>query len=193
MLIVEACEPESDMGVAEMERAASIETGKPSQVVRKVVVFRVADQTYGISLDAVLEILPMAALTRPPGLPSVLCGFLNLGGTAVPVVNLAGLFDLAASAPGMYTPLLLLRCAGQTLALLADSVQGIASIDRSATLPLQENVCFNDCAEGLVTAGETNIVLLSCQRLLHEEERRRIGELTAIEQTRLAGFQEDPS
>ncbi len=181
------------MGVTETERAVHSTTGEPLRAVRKVVVFRIADQAYGISLDAVLEILPMATLTRPPGLPSVLSGFLNLSGTAVPVVSLARLFALAASAPGMYTPLLLVRCAGQTLALLVDAVQGIASVDESATLPLQENFCFNDCAEGVVTVGETNVVLLSYERLVCEQEDRRISELTAIEQSRLASFREEQS
>ncbi|HEX4144308.1 MAG TPA: chemotaxis protein CheW [Pirellulales bacterium] len=181
------------MGVAETERNTRGESDARSRAAEKVIIFHLADQAYAIPLDAVLEILPMARLAHPPGLPAVLAGFLNLGGTAVPVVKLARLFGLAEQAPGLYTPLLVVRLDGQTLALLVDAVDGIAPIDESTTLTLRENLCFNDCAESLATVGDTNVILLSNQRLFHEQEQRRIGELVAIEQSRLASFQEEQS
>jgi purine-binding chemotaxis protein CheW len=190
-MIDQLFEREPNMGGAKREQGIRAETGSVARTVRKFVVFRVADQAYGIPLDAVQEILAMAKLTRPAGLPPVLSGFLNLGGVAVPVVGLARLFGLAAREAGLYTPLLIVRCAVQRLALLVDSVMGITPIDTSSAVPVGANVCFNDCAEGLVTAAETNVILLSYERLLREQELRRISELTAIEQSRLASFEEE--
>ena len=181
------------MGVAEVERGTGSELDARFRGIQKVVVFYLADQAYAIPLDAVLEILPMATLAQPPGLPAVLAGFLNLGGVAIPVVKLARLFGLADQAPGLYTPLLVVRFDGQTLALLVDAVEGIAPIDESTALALRENLCFNNCAESLATVGDTNVILLSYQRLFHEQEQRRISELVAIEQSRLASFQEGQS
>jgi purine-binding chemotaxis protein CheW len=184
---------ESDMGVVGVERPMGSESDTRSQTVRKVVIFHLADQAYAIPLAMVLEILPMALLAQPPGLPPLLAGFLNLRGAAVPVVRLTRLFGLADQAPGLYTPLLIVRCGDNSLALLVDAVKAVAQIEESASLPLRENFCFNDCAERLVIFGGTNIVLLSCQRLLREQEQRRINELTAIEQARLVSFEEQPS
>lgn len=181
------------MGVVEGEPSQGGATSTQLRSVRKVVIFFVADQAYGIPLDAVLEILPMATLSRPPGLPGVVAGFLNLEGVAIPVVCLARLFGLAEGERGLYTPLVIMRSGEQTLALLVDTVQEIITVDESATLRLRENFCFNACALGLATVGETNVVLLSCERLLSEQELRRINELTAIERSRLSSFQEEPS
>src|SRR4051812_6590060 len=78
---------------------------RPSiQVPRRLVVFHLAGQAYALELGAVQEIVLMAALSRPPGLPSMLEGFLNLAGTAIPVVRLDRLFRLPEQMPGMFTP-----------------------------------------------------------------------------------------
>jgi purine-binding chemotaxis protein CheW len=150
------------------------------------VAFRLAEQVYGLPVDFVREILPLAWLSQPPGMPAVLAGFLNLRGVAVPVVRLACLLGLTEQPPGLYTPLIHVWCHDTSVALLVDAVLGVLPLDESAIVPLQQNRCFNNCAVGLATSGQTNIVLLSQDRLLREEERIRLGELAAIEQTRLA-------
>jgi purine-binding chemotaxis protein CheW len=158
-----------------------------------LVVFQVADQSYGLPLHVVREILPLAMLSQPPGLPPVLAGFLNLGGVAVPVVRLARLFGLAEQPPGLYTPLIHVHCDDAPLALLVDAVHGITPINESAIVPLHQDLCFNNCAVGLTAVGQLNLILLSAERLLCEEERRRVRELAAIEQARLGGFVESAS
>ena len=153
---------------------------------RKVLIFQLDTQDYGISLDLVLEILPMALLSRPPGLPRVLAGFLDLGGAAVPVLRLAELFGVPERATGLYSPLVVMRLGEQTAALLVEAVEGIATVDETTITPFFEN----DCATGLVTIGKANVILLSSEQLLRCQEERCLRELTAIEQSRLAGFQE---
>lgn len=158
---------------------------------RKVLVFQLGGQAYGIAVDAVREILPMPLLAHAPGLPPVLAGFVNLGGVAVPVVSLARLFGVVQQNPGRYTPLVILHCRGLALALLVDAVQGVVRVHAEAVVPLSDTLCLNSCAEGLATAGETSFVLLNTDRLLREQEQRRIDELAAIEQTRLDELVED--
>lgn len=157
---------------------------------RRAVVFQLASQTYALPIAAVSEIVPLAALSQPPGMPPVLAGFLNLGGVAAPVVRLARLLNVPEQPAGLYTPLIILRSAGSPLALLVDAVMAIETIDEHAIVPVSESCCFNDCAEGLVTLGKSRVVLLSEHRLLHRQEERRIAELAAIEQARLAELQE---
>ena len=54
----------------------------------------------------------MATLFAPPGLPAGLAGFLDLRGTAVPIVRLDRLFDLPELRPGLHTPMIVLRGGG---------------------------------------------------------------------------------
>src|SRR4029077_2630145 len=73
-----------------------------------LLVFHLAGQAYGLPLRSVQEVVPMTVLSRPPTLPVVLAGFLNLGGSAVPVLHLNRLLGVADFAVGLHTPLLVL-------------------------------------------------------------------------------------
>lgn len=121
----------------------------------------------------------MALLAEPPGLPSLLEGFLNLRGAAVPVLRLGRLFGLPAPEAGLHSHLLVLRSAPHPLALLVDSASEIASLPADAFLPVREGNCFNECAAAEVTAGGRVVHLLAADRLLLEKERRCVSELQA--------------
>lgn len=153
-------------------------------VVRDLLVFQLGQQRCGLPVEKVQEIVPMAALVCPPGLPSLLEGFLNLRGTAVPVVRLDRLFRLPPWSPGLYTPLVVVRGGAHPMALLAGRVDSVVRAPESAWLPVEAEHCFNDCteAEVLLEPDGEPIHLLSCERLLLEQERRRIAELQATAQ-----------
>jgi purine-binding chemotaxis protein CheW len=160
---------------------------------RRLVSFALGDQAYALPLAAVQEILPMAQLTRPPGLPSVLEGFLNLRGRAAAVINLSRLFGLPATPVGLYTPLLILRDLDFPLALLVDRVTGLTSISEDSIARLGENYTSNDCAEGVTMTDESVLVMLSVDRILFGRERSCLAELQATEQARVDALQETAS
>jgi purine-binding chemotaxis protein CheW len=152
---------------------------------RAVLVFHLAGQGYALPLQDLQEVVPMAELSRPPGMPSALAGFLNLGGTAVPVLRLARLFGLQEATPGVYMPLLVLRTEALRLALVVDRVSRIASVPAEGILPVPAQASFNDCAAGVVTLDGHVIVLLSAERLLLDKEQQCLAELQDAEQARL--------
>ena len=148
-------------------------------------VFRLPGADCALPMAALREIVPMASLSRPPGLPSLLEGFLNLGGTAVPVVRLDRLLDLPELALGLYTPLLVLRTSEDRVALLVESVRGIVAVSSDDIRAGYDGGSFNDCVEGEITVGDRVVHLLSLERLLLEKERQCLAELQAVEQDRL--------
>lgn len=144
---------------------------------RDVLVFRVAGGACALPLEAVEELVPYAELSRPPGLPSVVDGFLNLGGTAVAVLRLDRLFDLPAGRAGLSSLLIILR-AEPPAALLADSATQILSPPKNAFAPIGERT-FNNCAEAEIHIRGEVIHLLNPERVLLEKERSAIAELQA--------------
>ncbi|OGG54320.1 MAG: hypothetical protein A3F84_14840 [Candidatus Handelsmanbacteria bacterium RIFCSPLOWO2_12_FULL_64_10] len=158
----------------------------PAQTQRTLMVFTLAGQSCAIPLKSVREVVPMAQLARPPGLPALLEGFLNLRGEAVPVVRLRRLFGLPEASPGLYTPMVVLKGREGPLALLVDEVSGVLSASEEAGLPVQEGHAFNDCVEAEVVLDGRAVHLLSTDRLLLEQERRRIAELQVVAQRRLS-------
>src|SRR5271154_4395958 len=87
-------------------------------------------------LEAVREVVPMARLSAPPGLPSGLAGFLNLRGTAIPIIRLDLLFDLPEQQPGLHTPMIVLHGVRCPIGILANSVGGIVRVASAELLEL---------------------------------------------------------
>src|ERR1700729_1351062 len=99
--------------------------GDPQERAENLLVFHSSGLDCAFPLEAVREIVPMAALSSPPGLPSGLLGFLDLRGTAIPIVRLDRLFDLPEQKPGLHTPMIVLRGILGPIGVLVESVRGI--------------------------------------------------------------------
>src|SRR6185503_10426760 len=104
--------------------------------------FELAGEKFAIRLEAISEIVAMAALSRPPSISSVLDGFLNLGGTALPVLRTATLLGLADEGPQLHTPLLVVRQESRLVVLRVSRVLGLVSVE-GAIAPLEAADSFN--------------------------------------------------
>src|ERR1700694_4086610 len=74
-------------------------------------------------LEAVLEIVPIAQLSIPPGMPSMLAGFLDRSGTAIPILLLDRLFNLPEQPRALHTPLIILRGVDNPIGFLVGAVR----------------------------------------------------------------------
>src|ERR1700680_324219 len=113
--------------------------GNPKEYTQNLLMFHSSGLDCAFPLEAVREIVPMAALSSPPGLPSGLAGFLDLRGTAIPVVRLDRLFDLREQEPGLHTPMIILRGVLGPIGILAESVRGIVPAASEGLLGIPED------------------------------------------------------
>jgi len=149
------------------------------------VVFAVADLTCALAREEVRRILPLPALDRPPGAPSLLEGILDLAGVAVAVLRLDRLFGLPDSPPDPYQHLVLLTEAEPPLALLVDRVVDVVRLPQAGWIELDEAETFNGCVTGRLTLGERSVSLVDVRRLLILRERQLLAEFQAMQQRRL--------
>jgi purine-binding chemotaxis protein CheW len=153
-------------------------------------VFHLATQAVALRLENIQQIVPMAQLARPPGLPLLLEGILNMSGSAVPVLRLDRLFQLPLQQLGLYSALIIVNLIPDgRIALLADRVSEILAIPEGALLPISEKDSFNGCAEAMVSVGGQMIYLLSPQRLLVEKDRETLSQFQAMAQRRLQDWE----
>lgn len=146
--------------------------------------FRLGGELCALPMGSVRVILHMAATARPPGLPSILEGFLDLAGTAVPVLRTARLYGLPGRDPGLYTPLLILHGEAHPVALLVDEVSGTLVTGRDHLHAVKDGQVLNGCVEAELEAAGKSVHLLCPQRILLDEERQRLIELQAMAQKR---------
>jgi purine-binding chemotaxis protein CheW len=168
-------------------RAGSVPAGRKKAAT--LLLFSLGEQLYGLPLRTVQEIVPMALLAQPPGLPPLLAGFLNLAGTLVPVLRLDRLFEVPPLTPGKYTPLLIVRRPDHPLALMVEKVQRILAVPEEAIVPVREHQSFNDCVVGLATVDERVLLVLSVERILLDKEQQCLADWQDREQARLRAIE----
>jgi purine-binding chemotaxis protein CheW len=126
----------------------------------------------------------MARLSVPPGLPSGLAGFLDLRGTAVPIVRLDRLFNLPEQQPGLHTPMIVLRGVLGPVGILVNSVRGIVQSPSALFLDLPEERTFQGCSAGAIQLDGDLIHVLSPDALLQANEIRMLADYAAMSQAR---------
>ena len=141
-------------------------------------------------LESVREIVPMATLSAPPGLPSGLAGFLDLRGIAIPIVRLDRLFDLPEQQPGLHTPMIVLGGASGPIGILVGSVRGIAPASASRFLDIPEDGTFRGCVKAVLQLDGDRIHVLSPAALLEAGERRSLADYSAMSQARRLQLEE---
>jgi purine-binding chemotaxis protein CheW len=152
---------------------------------QNLLIFPSSGMDCAFPLEAVREIVPMATLAAPPGLPSGLAGFLNLRGTAIPIVRLDRLFSLAEQPPGLHTPMIVLRGVGGPIGILVGSVRGILQAPSERLLALPLDGTFQGCATAVLQIDGEPVHLLSPAALLGASEDRLLAEYGAMSQARL--------
>ena len=151
-----------------------------------LVQFQISDALFALYLENIRELIHMAELIVPPGLPSFINGFVNIDGMAIPVVSLAVLMGLPVPGIALYTPLVITHMKPTGVAFIVDKVLSIENIKNNCLYPLDDNMIFNQCVSksGQNSHGDT-FHLLSLERILVAQEKKTIMEFQATEQKRL--------
>jgi purine-binding chemotaxis protein CheW len=96
--------------------------------MQTLLVARISGRAYGLPLDAVERILPMAWLTSLPERTGSLAGFLNLHGSVLPVVDPRARLGLAAPSLDADQRLVLMAAA-QRFLIWVDGIEEIVQVD----------------------------------------------------------------
>lgn len=162
-----------------------IAMGNANGRTQNLLIFHSSELDCAFPLEAVREIVPMARLSCPPGLPSGLAGFLDLRGTAVPIVRLDRLFNLTEQLPGLHTPMIVLHGLRGPVGILADSVRGIVRVPSERLLDMAEDGTFQGCATAVVELDGDLVHVLSPSALLEANEVGLIADYSAMCEERL--------
>lgn len=156
-----------------------------------LVVFRVGSDSFAVPVDAVAEVVPIAWLARPPHMPSIVHGVLNLGGTAVPVLRSDRLLGLADLRFGLDATILVMKTSAphdkaSPLGLLVGRVDGVRPAAAFQVMPLADQQSFQGCLAAELDGPGGIVHLIDWEKILLEEERLRVGEFQRRTQDRLA-------
>ena len=148
----------------------------------QVVGFRIGNETYGVRIGSVREIVRVPEITSVPSAPDTLEGVINLRGKIIPVMDLRKRFGHTDVKPDKKNRILVVELENKLLGLIVNSASEVLKIPPSEIEAPSSVLAEGD--SGYVTgvgklAGRL-IILLDINKLLHRPEFKRLEEAADI-------------
>ncbi|MFN3919284.1 MAG: chemotaxis protein CheW [Methylohalobius sp.] len=141
------------------------------------VTFRLGNETYGINVMQVQEVLRVSEIAPVPGAPDYVIGIINLRGNVVTVVDTRRRFGLPPKEPDSASRIVIVEAAGQVIGILVDSVAEVVEF-RSTEIEAAPNVGHEDSAryiQGVTSRDGKLLILVDLNKFLSEEETAEMG------------------
>ena len=96
-----------------------------SAAVGQYLTFCLKDETYGVPIGLVREIIGVAKITPVPNMPPFVNGVINLRGKIIPVVDLSKKFNMGAAEVGRSTCIIVVDVDGLAMGVMVDTVSEV--------------------------------------------------------------------
>jgi purine-binding chemotaxis protein CheW len=144
------------------------------------VTFLINNETYGIEVLRVKEIVGMTTITTVPNSEKYLKGVINLRGIVVPVIDMRLKFSLPEKEYDSFTVILIIEHKDSLVGVIVDSVSDVIS----APGQLQDVPNFNvsldrDVIKGVLNKDNNLIIILNPDIMLSIKDIEAIAEMEA--------------
>jgi purine-binding chemotaxis protein CheW len=136
------------------------------------VTFRLDNETYGINVMQVQEVLRYSEIAPVPGAPSYVLGIINLRGNVVTVIDTRQRFGLASSEVTDNTRIVIIEADKQVIGILVDSVAEVVYL-RQSEVETAPNVGNDESAkfiQGVCNKNGELLILVELDKMMSEEE-----------------------
>ncbi|MCU4674937.1 chemotaxis protein CheW [Catenovulum sp. 2E275] len=136
------------------------------------VTFKLDEETYGINVMQVQEVLRYSEIAPVPGAPSYVLGIINLRGNVVTVIDTRSRFGLEPSTVTDNSRIVIIEAEKQVIGILVDSVAEVvylksSEIDSTPNVGTEESARF---IQGVSNRDGELLILVDLNKLLSDEE-----------------------
>lgn len=145
----------------------------------RYLIFSIDDESYGIEIQYVTEIIGIQAITEVPELPDYVKGIINLRGNIIPVMDVRLRFRKEAKEYNDRTCIVVVDVMGMPVGLIVDSVSEVITINESdiSELPQMNQGNHNRYIKNIGKVGNDVRLLLDCEKLLTDEDIDSLNEI----------------
>ena len=144
----------------------------------QVVGFRIGNETYGVRIAAVREIVRVPEITSVPSAPDLIEGVINLRGKIIPVMDLRKRFGEKDITTTKKNRILVAEVENKMVGLVVDAASEVLKLPQSE-IEAPPNV-FEEGELNYVTGvGKLNnrlIILIDMSKILQRGELKRLGD-----------------
>ncbi len=157
-----------------MSQAFEVEVKKDASndEVLQWVTFQLEEETYGINVMQVREVLRYTEIAPVPGAPDYVLGIINLRGNVVTVIDTRSRFGLMQGETTDNTRIIVIESERQVIGILVDSVAEVvylrsSEIDTTPSVGTDESSKF---IQGVSNRDGKLLILVDLNKLLSDEE-----------------------
>jgi purine-binding chemotaxis protein CheW len=147
--------------------------------VLQYVTFRLDDETYGINVMQIQEVLRYSEIAPVPGSPDYVLGIINLRGNVVTVIDTRRRFGLNDADVTDSSRIVVMESADQVMGILVDSVAEVVYL-KSSEIETAPNVGSEESArfiQGVCNKNGELIILVEFDKMLTDHEWADISSL----------------
>lgn len=150
-----------------------------SEQVSRWVTFQLDDETYGIDVMQIREVLRSPVISPVPGAPVFVLGIINLRGNVVAIIDTRSLFNLPPREVDDTSRIIILEAGDYVVGFLVDSVSEVAELrnNKIESAPDTGSGEASRFINGLYNRKDGLLILIEASRLLSDEE---LAELATI-------------
>ncbi len=136
------------------------------------VTYKLEEETYGINVMQVQEVLRYTEIAPVPGAPSYVLGIINLRGNVVTVIDTRARFGLPSVEVTDNSRIVIIEAEKQVIGILVDSVAEVvylksSEIDSAPNIGTEESAKF---IQGVSNREGELLILVDLNKLLSDEE-----------------------
>jgi purine-binding chemotaxis protein CheW len=143
-----------------------------TDAVIQLVTFRLKDETYGINVMQVQEVLRVTEIAPVPGAPSYVLGIVNLRGNVVTVIDTRTRFGLPMTELDDSSRIVIIESEQQVVGILVDSVAEVVEL-RQSEIDSAPNVGNDESSryiQGVASRDDDLLIVVDLNKLLTDEE-----------------------
>jgi len=146
--------------------------GVAGDPVIQLVTFRLKDETYGINVMQVQEVLRVTEIAPVPGAPGYVLGIINLRGNVVTVIDTRTRFGLPTTERDDSSRIVIIESDQQVVGILVDSVAEVVELRQSEidSAPNIGNEESSRYIQGVASRDEDLLIVVDLNKLLTDEE-----------------------
>lgn len=136
------------------------------------VTFQLDNETYGVNVMAVKEVLKFQDIAPVPGAPDYVMGIINIRGTVISVINTRRRFGLPDREADDNTRIVIIEIGRHVIGIVVDSVAEVVYLRRSEieTAPQVNKDETARFITGVCHRDDALLILVELDKLLSEEE-----------------------
>ena len=154
------------------ERVLSSNATDVNDEILQWVTFHLEDETYGINVMQVQEVLRYSEIAPVPGAPAYVLGIINLRGNVVTVIDTRTRFGLHGAEVTDNSRIVIIEAEKQVIGILVDSVAEVVYL-RSSEIDSAPNIGTEESAkfiQGVSNRDGELLILVDLNKLLSDEE-----------------------